>query len=229
MSASRIVPAAGWNPDLYPQLVLEALGQTLFLVAVTMVIGGALGLVLGTALYVTRGGGILAQRAVHVVLNLVVNFFRPIPFIMLFAVLWPVTVAIVGTSIGTTAALVPLSFAVMFGFARIVEQNLVTIQPGVIEAARAAGAGPWRIILTLLIPEALGPLILGYTFVFVAIVDMTAVAGAVNAGGLGQFALSYGYNRWDFVTLWVAVALIIVIVQLGQWLGNTLARKVLRR
>lgn len=229
MSASRIVPAAGWNPDLYPQLVLEALGQTLFLVAVTMVIGGALGLVLGTALYVTRGGGILSQRAVHVVLNLVVNFFRPIPFIMLLAVLWPVTVAIVGTSIGTTAALVPLSFAVMFGFARIVEQNLVTIQPGVIEAARAAGAGPWRIILTLLIPEALGPLILGYTFVFVAIVDMTAVAGAVNAGGLGQFALSYGYNRWDFVTLWVAVALIIVIVQLGQWLGNTLARKVLRR
>ncbi|WP_296193163.1 methionine ABC transporter permease [uncultured Microbacterium sp.] len=229
MSVTRIVPAAGWNPDLYPQLVLEALGQTLFLVAVTMVIGGALGLVLGTALYVTRGGGILSQRAVHVVLNLVVNFFRPIPFIMLLAVLWPVTVAIVGTSIGTTAALVPLSFAVMFGFARIVEQNLVTIQPGVIEAARAAGAGPWRIILTLLIPEALGPLILGYTFVFVAIVDMTAVAGAVNAGGLGQFALSYGYNRWDFVTLWVAVALIIVIVQLGQWLGNTLARKVLRR
>lgn len=229
MTLNRIVPAAGWNPDLYPQLVLEALGQTLFLVAVTMVIGGALGLVLGTALYVTRGGGILSQRAVHVVLNLVVNFFRPIPFIMLLAVLWPVTVAIVGTSIGTTAALVPLSFAVMFGFARIVEQNLVTIQPGVIEAARAAGAGPWRIILTLLIPEALGPLILGYTFVFVAIVDMTAVAGAVNAGGLGQFALSYGYNRWDFVTLWVAVALIIVIVQLGQWLGNTLARKVLRR
>ncbi len=141
----------------------------------------------------------------------------------------PFTVLLIGTYIGTTAAVVPLSIAVMFGFSRIVEQNLVTIQPGVIEAARAAGASPWRIIATLLIPEALGPLILGFTFVFVAVVDMTAIAGAVGGGGLGSFALQYGYGRWDYLTLWVAVGLLIAIAWAGQLLGNLLARRVLRR
>lgn len=228
--AQWIAPSANtWDWDTYPALLLESLGQTLYMVVLTMILGGAGGLVLGIGLYVTRAGGLLPGRAANFVLNFVVNFFRPIPFIVFLTVAAPFTVAVMGTYIGTEAAVVPLSLAVTFGFSRIVEQNLVTIQPGVIEAARATGASPWRIILTLLVPEALGPLILGYTFAFVAIVDMTAVAGAVAAGGLGSFALQYGFRRWDYVTLWVAVGLIIVIVQLGQWLGNYLARKVMRR
>ncbi|GAA2010999.1 methionine ABC transporter permease [Microbacterium ulmi] len=220
---------AQWDWDRYGPLLLEALGQTLWMVVATLFFGGIGGLVVGLGLYVTRRGGILASRTANGILNLIVNFFRPIPFIVFLAVVAPFTSFIVGTYIGTAAAIVPLSIATTFGFSRIVEQNLVTIQPGVIEAARAAGGGPWRIILTLLVPEALGPLILGYTFVFVAVVDMTAVAGAVGAGGLGSFALQYGFRRWDFVTLWIAVGLIIVLVQLGQLLGNALARRVLRR
>ncbi|MFG6279137.1 ABC transporter permease subunit [Microbacterium sp. 5K110] len=228
--SALIVPAATqWSWDRYGPILLESIGQTLTMVLLTMVFGGIGGLLLGLALYVTRTGGVLPNRAVNVVLNLLVNVFRPIPFIVLILALSPVTAAVVGTAIGTTAAVVPLSIAVTFGFSRIVEQNLVTISPGVIEAARAAGAGPWRIIATLLVPEALGPLILGYTFVVVAIVDMTAVAGAVGAGGLGSFALTYGFRRWDFLTMWIAIGIIIVLVQLAQFLGNRLARRILRR
>ncbi|MBT9607422.1 methionine ABC transporter permease [Microbacterium sp.] len=221
--------ATQWSWDRYGPILLESVGQTLTMVLLTMVFGGIGGLLLGLGLYVTRAGGVLPNRAVNVVLNLFVNVFRPIPFIVLILALSPVTAAVVGTAIGTTAAVVPLSIAVTFGFSRIVEQNLVTISPGVIEAARAAGAGPWRIIATLLVPEALGPLILGYTFVVVAIVDMTAVAGAVGAGGLGSFALTYGFRRWDFLTMWIAIGIIIVLVQLAQFLGNRLARRILRR
>jgi D-methionine transport system permease protein len=226
---STALAATQWSWDRYGPLLVESIGQTLYMVVLTMLFGGLGGLALGTGLYITRAGGVLPHRGVNIVLNVLVNFFRPIPFILFLFAVAPVTSFIVGTSIGTAAAVVPLSLAVTFGFSRIVEQNLVTIQPGVIEAARASGAGPWRIVFTLLVPEALGPLILGYTFVFVAIVDLTAVAGAVGAGGLGSFALTYGYRRWDFVTLWIAVALIIVLVQLGQFLGNRLARRVLRR
>ncbi len=221
--------ATQWDWDRYGPLLVEALGQTLYMTAGAMLFGGLGGLVVGLALYVTRPGGIFPSTVLNGVLNFVVNFFRPIPFILLLTVVGPLTVFVVGTAIGTAAAVVPLSIAVTFGFSRIVEQNLVTIQPGVVEAARAVGAGPWRIIVTLLIPEALGPLILGYTFVFVAIVDMTAVAGAVGAGGLGSFALQYGFRRWDYLTLWIAVGIIIVLVQVGQLVGNRLARRVLRR
>ncbi|MCU1546100.1 MAG: methionine transporter ATP-binding protein, partial [Homoserinimonas sp.] len=106
---------------------------------------------------------------------------------------------------------------------------LVTIEPGIIEAARAVGASPTRIIFTLLVPEALGPLILGFTFVFVAVIDMTAVAGIVGGGGIGDFALSYGHQRWNQTVVWISVGIIIVLVQLVQYCGNTLARKALRR
>ncbi|GAB3579674.1 ABC transporter permease [Amycolatopsis endophytica] len=207
----------------------EAILQTLGMAVVTLVAGGALGLVLGVLLYTTRAGGLLANRFVFTVLNLLVNIIRPIPFIIFITAIGPLTIFTVGTSLGTVAATFALVIAATFGISRIVEQNLVTIDPGVIEAARAMGASPMRIILTLLVPEALGPLILGYTFVFVAIVDMTAVAGAVGGGGLGDFAIAYGYHRFDWAVTWLAVITIIVLVQGAQFLGNRLARKALRR
>jgi D-methionine transport system permease protein len=135
----------------------------------------------------------------------------------------------VGTGAGNTAIIFTLSLAASFAISRIVEQNLLTVQPGVVEAARAAGAGPFRIIGSIVLPEALGPLILGYTFIFVALVDMSAVAGYVGGGGLGAFALLYGYRQFDPVVTWAAVLLIIVLVQLVQFLGNWLARRALRR
>jgi len=158
-----------------------------------------------------------------------VNIVRPIPFIILLAALGPVTLAVVGRTIGTEAAIFVMIIASSFAIARIVEQNLVTVDPGVIEAARAMGAGPLRIIVTLLIPEALGPLILGYTFVLIGIVDMSAMAGTIGGGGLGDFAIVYGYQRFNWQVTLVATLVIILLVQASQFFGNWLARKALRR
>ncbi|MFD3460318.1 methionine ABC transporter permease [Nocardia fluminea] len=209
--------------------LFEAIGTTVYLVGVTFVVAGLIGLVLGTALYTTRKGGLLANGPVYFVLNVIVNVVRPIPFIILLAALGPVTLEVVGTTIGAEAALFVMIVAASFGIARIVEQNLVTVDPGVLEAARAVGAGPLRIILTLLIPEALGPLILGYTFVVISIVDISAMAGTVGGGGLGDFAIVYGYQQFQWQVTIVAVLIIIAGVQGVQFFGNWLARKVLRR
>lgn len=214
--------------ELLPEL-WKATYETLYIVGLTLLFGGIGGLLLGLGLYVTRRGSILENRAVFGVLNVLVNTFRPIPFIIFIAAAQPLARLVVGTGIGNTAIIFTLSLAATFGISRIVEQNLLTVQPGVIEAARSVGAGPIRIIFTLLLPEALGPLILGYTFVFVAIVDMSAVAGIVGAGGLGNFAILYGYRQFNPVVTWAAVIIIIILVQVVQALGNTLARRVLRR
>ena len=213
---------------LWP-VYLTSIGQTLWMVVATLVLGGVLGLALGVLLYTTRQGGLLENRVLSAVLNVLVNFVRPIPFIIFMTAVAPLTQAVLGTFLGTPAAIFPMTIAATFAISRIVEQNLVTIDPGVIEAARAMGSSPWRIISTLLIPEALGPLILGYTFVFVAIVDLSAVAGSLGGGGLGDFAISYGYQRYNWLVTWVAVLTIVVLVQLAQFVGNTLARKALRR
>ncbi|MFA4082114.1 methionine ABC transporter permease [Mycobacteroides salmoniphilum] len=213
---------------LRPQL-FEAFGDTLYMVSITLVVGGLIGLGLGVLLYTARSGGLLQNRALHALLNVVVNIVRPIPFVVLIAALGPITLGVVGTTIGTTAVVFVMIVAASFAIARIVEQNLVTIDPGVIEAARAVGAGPLRIILTLLVPEALGPLILGYTFVLIGIVDMSAMAGLVGGGGLGDFAIVQGYQRFNWQVTIVSTVIIIALVQAAQFLGNYLARKALRR
>ena len=209
-------------------LLQESLLQTLLMVGVTVLVGGALGLALGVLLVTTRPGGILAHRGLHTVLNVIVNIVRPIPFIIFITAVGPLTLQVMGTTVGTRAVLFPLALAATFGISRIVEQNLVAVDPGVIEAAQAMGASPWRIIRTVLIPEALAPLILGYTFALVAVIDMTAVVGAMGGGGIGDFALSYGYRRYDWAVTWAAVVVIIVFVQIAQFIGNALARKALR-
>ncbi|MGO1173122.1 MAG: methionine ABC transporter permease [Actinomycetaceae bacterium] len=208
---------------------LEAFLVTLQIVGTTLLIGGVLGLVLGTLLYATRRGGVLANRWVFGVLNVVTNFVRPIPFIIFLTVMGPVTIQIVGSRIGTEAFIVPAAVMASFATGRIVEQNLVALDPGLIEAARAMGASPLYIIRTVVIPEALGPLILGYTFIFVAIVDMSALAGMISGGGLGAFALTYGYQRFDWLLTVITVIVIVILVQGVQFLGNWLARKVMRR
>ncbi|MFD1859198.1 ABC transporter permease [Aeromicrobium camelliae] len=210
-------------------LFLEATIETIVLVAVGVTVGGLLGLVVGTGLYVTRKGGLLSNGVVNLLLNIVVNVFRPIPFILLAVGLQPLVRQVFGVGIGNVAAAVVIVFAAAFGIARIVEQNLVSVPPGVLEAARAMGASRTRVIFTVLLPEAFGPLILGYTFAFVAIVDMTAIVGTIGAGGLGNLALQYGYRQFNPWVTWSAILIVIVIVQLGQFAGNAGARKVLRR
>ena len=209
------------NGDVF----VEAIFTTLYLVSSALVIGGLVGLGLGLTLYLTRKGGLLQNSIVFNVLNLVINFFRPSPFIIFVAALGPLTLAVVGTSIGTNAFLFPMIIMASMGTSRLVEQSLVSIDPGVVEAARSMGASTWRIIRTVLIPEAQAPLILGYTFLFVAIVDMSALAGIVAGGGLGAFALSYGYQRFDWAITWITVLVIVALVQVIQFLGNWLARR----
>ncbi|GAA2078940.1 ABC transporter permease [Aeromicrobium tamlense] len=215
-------------PELWP-LIGTATWETFYMVAITVAIGGFLGLVVGLALYATRAGGLFANRVAFTVLNVVVNFFRPIPFVIFIAAVQPFARLVVGIGIGNRAIIFAMTLAAMFGIARIVEQNLVTVEPGVIEAARSMGASRLRILATVVVPEALGPLILGYTFAFVAIVDMSAIAGVIGAGGLGAFAQQYGYRQFDTVVTWTVVLIIVAFVQVGQFFGNTLARKVLRR
>ncbi len=214
--------------ELWPEFWAAAL-ETLYMTSFALVLGGILGLVIGVILYVTRPGGLAQNVVVSVIANLVVNFFRPIPFVIFMAVAQPLARAVIGVGIGTTAGAFIIGLAAAFAIGRIVEQHLVSVSPGVIEAARAMGAGPWRILFTVAIPESLGPLILGYTFIVVALIDMTAMAGLVGGGGLGAFAQIYGFRKFEPVVMWAAIILIVVFVHFMQLLGTRLARKVMRR
>jgi len=214
--------------QLAPVLLLS-FQQTIYLVAWTILIAGVFGLAIGVALHTTRRGGLLPNPVVFQLLNVLVNIVRPIPFIIFITAIGPLTLAVMGTTIGTRSVLFPMSAMAAFVIGRVVEQNLVGVDPGVIEAARAMGASKPRIILTVLIPEALGALVLGYTFIFVAVVDMSAMAGYVGGGGLGNFAISYGYQQFNWPVTLVTVVIIIVIVQAAQLVGNRLARKALHR
>jgi D-methionine transport system permease protein len=228
-STDTLLLAKDTNWDFLTPIYQDAIVQTLYMAVWGLVIGGVVGLVLGILLYTTRGGGVLANRPVFWILNILVNIVRPIPFIILLTALGPLTKIVTGSILGINAATFAIIIAASFGAARIVEQNLVSIDPGVIEAARSMGAGPFRIIFTVIIPEALGPLILGATFMFIAIIDMSAMAGYIGAGGLGDFAIQYGYRAFDNNVTYVALVTIIVIVQAAQLLGNWLARRIMRR
>lgn len=217
------------NWDRLGGTLVEAIYDTLIMVCLTMLIGGILGLIIGILLYTTRPSGILRNKFVYTVLNVAVNFVRPIPFIILLAFVQPVTLAVLGTSIGRNPATFVMAIAATFAVARIVEQNLMAIDPGVIEAARAMGASPWKIITTVIIPEALGPLVLGYTFLFIGVVDMSAMAGYVGGGGLGDFAIVYGYRAFEWEVTLVATIIIVIMVQAAQFFGNWLSAKIMRR
>lgn len=229
MSTDNTMILAQMDWDRLGPTFTNAIWDTLYMVSITLVLSAILGLLLGLLLYTTRSGGVLQNRPVYLLLNFLVNFFRPIPFIILLTAIGPLTDVLVGTRIGTEAAIVGMVVAATFGAARIVEQNLVSIDPGVVEAAKSMGASPLKIITSVIIPEALGPLILGFTFVFIAIVDMSAMAGYIGAGGLGDFAIVYGYRTFNDQVTWITVLVIIVIVQIAQLLGNWAARKIMRR
>lgn len=210
--------------DVVLPKVARALGETLFMVTVAFFLASIIGLILGIFLYATRPGQLLHSRVVHTVLNIVVNTLRPIPFIILLIALTPLTRALIGTSIGPAAAILPLTIAASVGIARVAESNLVAVDPGVVEAARAFGASPLHILFGFVVREAFGPLLLSLTFIFVALIDATAVAGAVGGGGLGNLALTYGYQRFDYGVMILIIIVLIALVQLVQFIGNRIAR-----
>ncbi|AHC18514.1 MULTISPECIES: methionine ABC transporter permease [Paenibacillus] len=217
------------NWDTFWLKVVEATGETLLMVVVTLIFASILGLMIGLVLYVTRKGSLFENKFVFMFLNLLINIIRPIPFIIFLVAISPFTRLIMGTTIGTSAAIFPMTIVAAFAVARIVENNLVSIDPGMIEAAKALGATPFQIITGVLIREALGPLILGLTFITVALIDFSAMAGTVGGGGLGNLAMTYGYQRFDTSVMIVTIVLLILFVQVAQYAGNYLSRKFLRR
>jgi D-methionine transport system permease protein len=205
----------------------DAIFETLLMVSVSFLLAGVIGILLGLVLYATRRGNLLENRVVFAVLNFVVNIVRPIPFLIVAVSLIPLTRLIMNTSIGPVAAIVPLTVVASVSIARIAESNLVAVDPGSVEAGAAMGASPLRILFTIVVPEALGPLTLGMTYIFVALVDATAVAGVIGGGGLGDLAMRYGYQRFDWVVVAVIVVVLVVLVQFAQALGNWIARRVM--
>lgn len=206
-----------------------AVAETLEMVFLTLLIGGILGLILGVVLWGTRPGNLFGNAVVYKVLDVIINLIRPIPFIIFLAAMQPVTIAVIGTSIGTAAAMFPMIIMCTVASSRLVEQNLVSTDPGVIEAARSMGVSKFGIITTVLIPESLAPLILAYAFLFISVLDMSAMAGYIGGGGIGNFAIAYGYQKFNPYVTWVAVIIMIILVQIVQGIANAFAKRLLRR
>ncbi len=192
----------------------------------TALIGGALGLVLGVILVVSRPGGLYENKLIFWLLDKVINLVRSVPFIILLALLAVVTQFIVKTTIGAKAALVPLIATVIPFFARQVETALLEVDPGLIEAAQAMGLSRLGIIWRVYIREGLSSLIRVSALTMISIIGLTAMAGAVGAGGLGDLAISQGYNRFENDVTVVATALILVLVFLSQYISNLLIKKI---
>ncbi|MDT3994560.1 methionine ABC transporter permease [Mammaliicoccus fleurettii] len=208
--------------------LLDSIYQTLYMVTVSLVIGALIGIPLGILLVITRKNGIWENSIIYYVLNPIINIFRSLPFIILLIAIVPFTKLIVGTSIGTSAAIVPLTIYVAPYIARLVENSLLEVNSGVIEAAHSMGASPIQIIKYFLLPEALGSLILALTTSIIGLIGATAMAGAVGGGGIGDLALAYGYQRFDTIVIIITVIILVIMVQLIQSLGNVLSRLVRR-
>ena len=209
--------------------IIQALLETLQMVAFSLLFSAVLGVPLGIALVVTRKGHLIENAPVFNVLNSVINVFRSVPFIILLVAIIPLTRLIVGTSIGTAAAVVPLVFYAGPYIARLVENSLLEVDPGVIEAAESMGATPWQIVFKFILPEAMSSLILAFTIATVGLIGASAMAGAIGGGGLGDLAITYGYQRFDTQTMFITVGILIVMVQGLQSLGNISAKKIRRR
>lgn len=206
-------------------LLVKGTWETIVMMFVAGFFGFVIGLPLGIILFLTRKGQFLEHKIVNQTLSFFVNVFRSIPFIILIVWMIPFTRAIVGSSIGMAAALVPLSVGAAPFIARLVENSLLEIPEGLIEAARAMGAKPMQIITKVLLPEALPSLINAATITLITLVGYSAMGGAVGAGGLGQIGYQYGYVGYDTLIMNVVLVLLIIIVFIIQFTGDFLSKK----
>jgi D-methionine transport system permease protein len=213
-----------WIPNL-----LKGTLDTLYMVGVSTLFTIVLGLPLGVLLVVTDSRGLSPRPVFNQVAGIIVNISRSLPFIILLVVVIPFTRAVVGTTIGATAAIVPLSLAAIPFFARVAETSLREVDKGLIEAAQSMGCTRWQIILKVLIPEALPSLILGVALTIISLIGYSAMAGAIGGGGLGDLAIRYGYQRYETTIMVITVVLLILLVQGIQALGNWSARKVTKK
>ena len=213
---------------ILPELWI-ALGQTLLMLAIGLGSAVLVGGPLGVWLFLLGPGQSLDNRALFAVVGWLVNLVRSFPFIILLVALVPFTRALTGTSIGPVAAAVPLSFAAIPYFARLVEQNLRDVPRGVIEAAQAMGASDLQIVARVLLVEARSGLVLALTVLAISFLSYSAVAGVVGGGGIGDLAIRYGYYRFQTDVMVLTVAILVVLVQLLQWGGNAVARRLDKR
>ena len=208
------------------ELLILALGETILMVAASALFSALLGIPLGVALHVTKAGQILAQPKLQRLLGTLVNIGRSVPFIILLVAIIPFTRFIVGTSIGTVAAIVPLTVGAIPFVARLIEGALIEVPFGLQEAAQAMGAKPLQIIQKVLLPEALPGIINALTITLVTLVNYSAMAGAIGGGGLGDVGIRYGYQRFDPAIMLVTVVILVLLVQLIQGLGDRLVKHV---
>lgn len=217
----KIMPNVMADPERFWDSVIATLQMTAWSGCIMFV----LGLFFGVILTVTRDGGIMQQRAAHQILDKLVNLFRSIPFVIFIAILLPVTKAIMGTKIGVRGVIVPLVAASVFFFARQVETALAGVDSGLIEAAESMGKGPLNIIFTVYLHESVAALSRGTTITLINLIGLTAMAGYVGAGGLGDYAITWGYNYGHTDVIWVSVLAIVVIVTVVQCIGGLIAKK----
>lgn len=211
--------------DSLVDLLLKGTWETIVMTFVSGFFGFLIGLPTGILLFLTRKNQILEQKVLNSTLSVVVNIFRSIPFIILIVWMIPFTRAIVGTSIGVSAALVPLSIGAAPFIARLVENSLLGLPSGLIEAARALGATPFQIVYKVLLPEALPSLINAASITLITLVGYSAMGGAVGAGGLGQVGYQYGYIGYDAVTMNSVLALLVLLVFAIQFAGDALSKR----
>jgi D-methionine transport system permease protein len=210
-------------------LLLDGLWETLWMVGVSSVLAAIGGVPIGIILVITGRGHIWPNPAVHRVLGAAVNAFRSTPFIILMIAIIPLTRLLVGTSIGTTAAIVPLTVAAVPFVARLAESSLREVDPGLIEAAQAMGASPWQIVSKVLVPEAWPGIVAGITITLVNLVGYSAMAGAVGGGGLGDLGIRYGYQRFQPEVMIAVVIVLILMVQAIQSAGDRLSARLNKR
>ncbi|MGG1944224.1 methionine ABC transporter permease [Trinickia sp. NRRL B-1857] len=207
----------------------QSFWETLIMVGISGVVGALVGLPLGVLLFLTDRGGVLQNVAANRAMGLTVNAVRSTPFIILLVAVIPFTRLIVGTSIGTAAAVVPLTIACAPFFARLVETALREVDRGLIETAEALGASTRQIVFKVLLPEALPGIVAGLTITFVSLVGYSAMAGAIGGGGLGDLGIRYGYQRFLPEVMVAVVAILIVFVQLVQSFGDWIVRRLSHR
>lgn len=212
--------------DSMIEIILKGTWETIVMTFVSGYFSFMLGLPLGVALFVTQKGQIKDNKTVNRIIAFFVNVFRAIPFIILIVWMIPFTRMIVGTSIGVEAALVPLSIGAAPFVARMVENSLLEVPSGLIEASRAMGATPFQIITKVLLPEAMPSLINNATIILITLVGYSAMGGAVGAGGLGQVGYQYGYVGYDTTVMNVVLVLLIILVFIIQVTGNYISKKV---
>ena len=210
------------SADMLP-LLTKALGETVYMVVVSMIVASLIGIPLGVLLATTAKGQILECMPLNRAIGAVVNALRSIPFIILMVAIIPFTRFIVGTSIGTTAAMVPLVLASIQFIGRQVETSLREVPAGLVEAALSMGATPYQIVRRVLLPESMPSIVAQLTTVVIALVGESAMAGAIGGGGLGDLAIRYGYQRFRPDIMIATVVILIVLVQIVQFLGNRLA------